>query len=61
MEALGSQKNSGLKLRFQETNEEKQVNEMCAEALASFATVKPTFKVEEEVIVICHGRTPKKK
>ena len=30
-------------------------------ALASSATVKPTFNVEEEVVVIRNGCTPKKK
>ena len=37
------------------------VADYVSHALASSATAKPTFNVEEEVVVIHHGWTPKKK
>ena len=37
------------------------VADNASHALASSATAKPTFNIEEEVVVIRDGRTPKKK
>ena len=37
------------------------VADNASQALASSATVKPTFNIEEEVVVIHNGWTPKKK
>ena len=37
------------------------VADNASHALASSATVKPTFNVEEEVFIICNGWTPKEK
>ena len=37
------------------------VADNASHALASSATVRPNLNVEEEVVVICNGWTPKKK